>query len=280
MSETQCLNLCEIFTGLYKEKELESIIINILDVEGIRPCERIYIGSYFCSQFFLNLNINHLKELISICNKNDIKLTLVIPTFSQKDLLKGKIKISKLESYIGNEIDEITVNDYGMLSYIQLSYSAHINLGRLFMKDYRDPRHGVYFHQSYKPKIMNESFLRLLDIYNIKGIEFDLTHEELVVKDYPANLIIGYHSPYSYMTVGTICELASINKEESQKFRPNNTCSLECMTHSIQYFFEDARKWYRIGRTIYFKNTDCIITSSYRLRKIFSPYENQFLMNY
>jgi len=279
MSENQCLNLCEIFTGLFKDKELEATLIAILEDEGIKPCERIYIGSYFCSQFFLNLNIYHLKELIHICNKYNMKLTLVIPTFSQKDLEKGKNKIKELNSYIGNEIDEITVNDYGMLSYIQLSYKVFINLGRLFMKDYRDPRHSVYFHQSYKPKIISDSFYRLLDSHNIIGIEFDLTHKEIVLSDYPEDLIIGYHSPYSYMTVGTICELGSINKKDSKKFRPNNACELECMSHSIEYFFEDERKWYRIGRTIYFKNTDCRITGFTKLRKIYSPYEKLLSMS-
>lgn len=276
MSEILCLNLCEIVNGLFLEKQLETTLDDILFEVGLNNCERVYIGSYFCSQFFLNLKLNHIEELIYICNKRNMKISLVIPTFSQKDLERGKDKIKILCNYIGNVIDEITVNDYGMLAYISMTYKVSINLGRLFMKDYRDPRHSVYFHQNYKPKILSDFLLDLIKSYQVVGLEFDLTHELVDLSGYPKELKVGYHSPYSYMTMGNICELGSINKKMNEKFRPNGECNLECMTHSIEYFFDDDRKWYRIGRTIYFNNEDCNIIGFTNLRKIYSPLDNLF----
>lgn len=61
-------------------------------------------------------------------------MTLVIPVFSEKDLEKGKKLLTELMDTYGDLIDEITVNDIGMLAYVKKLFDKKINLGRLFLK--------------------------------------------------------------------------------------------------------------------------------------------------
>jgi len=272
MDEINCLNLCEILSNLYEQDSTYEIIINnIMTAKGMSNCQRIYFGSSFCSQYFLHLSEEEINGLILVCHKRNMKLTLVLPTFTQKDLDKGKRKISYLSQHFHNLIDEITVNDYGMLKYIKDTYGIKINLGRLFMKDYRDPRHDEYFMRVYKPKIFTEYINNIVKEYGIVGFEFDLTHEVVDYSDKPDGILIAVHYPYSYMTVGHICELASISKEIHKKYRPNAGCKKECHTNRIYYDFGDEREWFKLGRTIYFNNDKCSIKGVSKLRMIYFP---------
>lgn len=272
MEDINCLNFCEILNVIYdKDSTYEIVIDKIMTAKGLKHCQRIYFGSSFCSQYFLHLRNEEVESLILLCNKRNMKLTLVIPTFTEKDLEKGKKKINSYSKYFDNIIDEITVNDYGMLKYISNTYEININMGRLFMKDYRDPRHEDYFVRVYKPKIFTEYNNSMVKEYGVSGFEFDLTHEVVDFSNKPENIIIGVHYPYSYMTVGHICELASINKDISKKYRPNAGCKKECQNNRIKYEFDDDREWFKYGRTIYFNNSDCSIQGNQKLRKIFFP---------
>lgn len=272
MKQTNCLNFCEIFTYVYDVySNIEELIDNINQMAGFPSCERIYIGSYFCGQYFLHLSEPLLKELSDSCKQKNIKITLVVPIFGEKDINKGKEKIMKLTSDFQNTIDEITVNDYGMLSYIHNHYSLSINLGRLFMKDYRDPRHQIYFEGVMKPKIFTKYLSQLVKDYNITGLEFDPTHKEMDFSERIEGVTIGIHSPYCYMTVGQICEYASIQKEITKKFRPNATCGVDCKNAVIHYHIRDTNDWIRLGRTIYYDNRDYIIKGLEHIRSIFFP---------
>lgn len=272
MEEVICLNFCEILNNIYEQDSTyENIIDKIMTVKGFEYCERIYFGSSFCSQYFLHLRNEEIDNLIHICSKRNIKLTLVIPTFTEKDLEKGKKKINSLKFYFYHRIDEITVNDYGMLKYIRDTYDILINMGRLFMKDYRDPRHEDYFMRVYKPKIFTEYNDNIVKEYSVSGFEFDLTHEVVDFSQKTEGIHIGIHYPYSYMTVGHICEMASIKKEISKKFRPNARCNKECQETKIIYDFEDNREWFKYGRTIYYNNSDCKVKGISKIRMIFFP---------
>jgi hypothetical protein len=272
MEEINCLNFCEILNIVYEQDSTYDIVFDkIMTAKGLEYCQRIYFGSSFCSQYFLHLRNDEIDSLINICNKRNMNLTLVIPTFTGKDLEKGKKKINSFSHYFNHIIDEITVNDYGMLKYIRDTYEIKINMGRLFMKDYRDPRHEDYFMRVYKPKIFTEYNNSIVKEYGVSGFEFDLTHEVVDFSNKPENIQIGVHYPYSYMTVGHICELASIGKDISKKYRPNAGCNKECHNNRIKYEFEDGREWFKYGRTIYFNNSDCTIKGNLKLRKIFFP---------
>ncbi len=272
MSQLNCLNLCDIMHHLYEcTPDLGKMIDKATQVAGFEKCERIYIGSYFCSQYFLHQSKEMLEELKLLCKQEKVSISLVIPTFSQKDLERGKQKIEQIKGWIEPLIDEIVVNDYGMLVYMKDTYEAPIYLGRLFAKDYRDPRYEGYFNEVLNPKIFNHYMLELIKYFEVKGIEFDPTHTGINLSESPKWLTVGIHSPYCYMTTGHICEYASLDKEIAKKFRPNTPCTHECSSHVIRYNLEDNREWLRLGKTIYFENRECTTYEIDHIRNIYFP---------
>ena len=174
-------------------------------------------------------------------------------------------------AWLQGRVDEIVVNDYGMLAYISETFKVALYLGRLFTKDYRDPRYEEYFNQVLNPKILNRPMLELIVDFKVKGLEFDPTHVGINFREVPEQLTIGIHAPYCYMTTGHICEYASLDKEIAKKFRPNSPCKHECTSNMIRYDFEDDREWIRIGKTIYFENRECTIYELEHMRNIYFP---------
>lgn len=250
-----CLNLCDISDYYCVNCKIEDFY------------HRIYIGSYFCSQFFLKFDITRL--LNSINNQN---VTLVIPIISQKNLSKGKERIASLIEYFN--IDEITVNDVGMLSYISDNFRVKINLGRLFFKESRDLRYLEYINQKY---ILPEDIIDLQSVLvnsSISAIEIDQIATELDISKAKDKIIV--HEPFCYISTGQICEFASIRKGYEEKFLKNCSCCKECQLNIITYkkmvqkTKEDV-KFYKIGRAIYFLNENCKIISSQKYRRVYFP---------
>lgn len=272
MLQSNCLNFCEIMEHLYEaDSTLNDIIDEANKMAGFEKCERIYIGSYFCSQYFIHLSNEILRKLGMVCKERGIRVTLVIPTFSEKDLEKGKERVEIYKTDLGTCTDEMTVNDYGMLVYISQNYDIKLNMGRLFMKDYRDPRYEEYFNQTLQPKIFTTYLKDLIKKNKISGLEFDPTHRAIDLSEKPEGIHIGIHEPYCYMTVGHICEFASIHKEIDKKFRPNTSCQRECTSHIMRYNLHDGHNWIRVGRAIYFDNRTCDVKGSHERRIIYFP---------
>ena len=272
MNQLNCLNLCDMIHHLYESTpDLGKIIDKANEVAGFEKCERIYIGSYFCSQYFLHQSEEILGQLKAVCKEQQIPISLVIPTFSQKDLERGKQKIEQIKHSLELLVDELVVNDYGMLTYVKETYKLPIYLGRLFAKDYRDPRYENYFNEVLKPKIFNHYMLELIKDFEVKGLELDPTHIGVDLREAPSWLTIGMHGPYCYMTTGHICEYASLDKPIEKKFRPNNPCAHECTSHVIRYDLEDEREWLRLGKTIYFENRECTTYEIDHIRNIYFP---------
>lgn len=276
MQQTNCLNFCEILPYLLKKGPLKEIIIESKKEAQFETYERVYIGTSFCGKYFLQQSDQTLIDLLNCCKEDKIKLTLVIPTFSEGDLESAKKKIQQIIQIGTEQIDEITVNDFGMLSYIKEEYDQAINIGRLFMKDYRDPRYEDYFQIPWKPKMFTNYFQTLLKDYKIKCCEFDLTHKKMDFSTIPEEIIPGLHVPYCYQTVGRICEYASIPKDISNKFRANDMCQQECTKNMIEYYVEDGNiEYIRYGRTVYFKHPGYKLEGLDRYRLIYFPIELQ-----
>ncbi|WP_310604751.1 hypothetical protein [Anaerosporobacter sp.] len=274
MEQISCLNFCDILNYLKQEEEtIDDIIKRTASVAGYEHVERIYIGSYFCAQYFLHMDDNLIDEIVTYAKSMEMRLTLVIPIIAQKELENVLNKIERYCDYFENCMDEITVNDYGMLAYIHETYDVRLNMGRLFMKDYRDPRYPVYFKSELRPKIFTKYLSRLIREYQIDGMEFDLTHLIINFESKPSGILIGLHTPYCYMTVGQICEYASINKEVEKKFRPNQPCAKECQETIIRYDLRDNREWIRVGRGLFFENRECQIEGINKYRAIYFPVE-------
>lgn len=288
MREINCLNLTDIIQYLYTTVsdpilDFKTIVNKSNALAGFEECERIYIGSYFCAQYFLNLPNKIIEDVTNFCEEEKVKVTLVIPIFSERNLDKGKEKIEEFINNFKEVIDEVTVNDYGMLEYMTKQYQLKCNIGRLFMKDYRDLRYPEYFNTTLYPKIFTSYFKELMTTYNIKGLEFDPTHKTVNLETCPQSSItaslekcprdveMGMHRPYCYMTVGQICEFGSIHKEIEKKFRPNEVCQGECNSNIFRYQFDDGHEWLRVGRAVYFDNRECEVQGVSCLRNIYFP---------
>ena len=241
----KCFNLCDL---LDRTDFTNGTVKKLALLPEFSEIQRIYFGSYFCSRYFLEIDyINELQQFLRECPK---KLTLVIPVASEKDLSDTKRKIKVLLDTL--PIDEVTVNDVGMLETIHKNYPVKLNLGRLFFKDARDIRIPQLYREIYRPAELE--FLKgYSERYSISAVELDPVSTEIDLRT-NCKVQFALHEPYCYLTTGNICKYAAIGKEIQQKFRPNAVCKRQC--HSV---FEvstpetKAYSLYRIGRAIYFK---------------------------
>lgn len=246
-----CLNLCEI---LSPEGSLPISVPTLLEefrAEGIKqPIERIYLGSSFCSQYFLHTYF--WTNILNLCKTYSLPVTLTLPIFSEKDLVNGKKKIADILQ-LDSQVDEITVNDAGMALYIKENYpKLHLNLGRLFFKAARDIRVDGYYRASFAHPCGRE----MASEFGADGIELDLTHEKVTTTfgESSGNILtVAFHGPFCYQTTGNICKFASIHRELDQKFRPNSPCTAECRhIAECNVKLNQGTVLYRIGRTVYF----------------------------
>ncbi len=238
-----CLNLCEILNKQVLERDFIHILLD-------SSYEQVYFGSYFCSQYFLEMNF--YKAFISYIKSKAIGLTLVVPVFSEKDLCDAKIIFDEIISYEDYYIREVTVNDIGMLYYIRNNYdNIKVNMGRLFFKYPRDFR-VLEFSQNITTSI---------EVDNIAGNElcngiFEIDECSDGIELVASKDKIGIHYPLCYMTTGNICKFASVHVAIEKKFRPNCKCHRECQRIVECYRSTsntDTFNVYRIGRTVYFE---------------------------
>lgn len=259
-----CVNLCEL---LDKESINENSLSTFFNIKN--DMHRVYIGSYFCSQYFMKMNWVNL--LLDYCKNSHCKVTLVVPVISEKDVEIAKIKIDEIVNEGQDVVDEITVNDLGMLNYICRRYNnMGVNLGRLFFKDAREPRIAEYNELRIKPTKNTSTYL---ENYNIKCVELDLLSSDMVCDE--SSRLIGIHLPFTYVTTGNICKYASTYKAIEKKFRPNDTCGMEC--HKMYEHYKeiiDGRRveFYRVGRTVYSYNDKMNELPSGADRYIYFPF--------
>lgn len=253
-----CLNLCELLDGNITRKITFEEVFSYFEKNEDTIIERIYVGSSFCSQYFLHFS--GYKELFQYCKSRQIHVTITVPVISEKDLENGKKKISCLYKEGEEIVDEFTVNDIGMLYYIQNNYNKNINLGRLFFKDPRDCRIPSYINSTVAPAML--SYLGNLQYHatHVTGIELDSISKQLNLTQVEyKNISISIHAPLCYMTTGNICKFASIHYQPDKKYRPNMHCQMECL-HVMDFYSDHVQQTdcdtvlIRIGRTLYFEN--------------------------
>lgn len=259
----RCLNLCEInWSKLCDHCGVMNKLYGLLEEKS-----RIYVGSYFCSQFFWAFQFDNL---IKFAKDWNLKLTLVLPIFSEKDLKLAKKKIIKILQNSKSVIDEVTVNDFGMLTYIQSKFDKKVNLGRLFFKDPRDVRVNEYYSQKGNVNILS-ALEEVIDVSKINYVELDETNKSLGVDDC---FRVAVHTPFCFMTTGNICKYASINKGIEFKFRPNDKCRQECSCIYEHYSEEYNGRHidlYRLGRTVYSYMTERSEVEN-KKREIYFPF--------
>lgn len=256
-----CLNLCEIYTGYWvKEKYFEKLFKLLCQEKDL--IKRIYIGSSFCSQYYIRFG-GYVK-LLDFCKDENIPVTLVLPVFSEKDVAIGKQKTIEIINCSHGIVDEVTVNDVGALWWIRKNYDIRINMGRLFFKDPRDCRVPEYCNKEIRPSFLTNISDDYWSCFNISGVELDPTNQIIDISGINGvNIEVGLHMPYCYMTTGNICKFASIHKDIEQKFRPNLPCGMECM-HVNDIYTGHINQTncdpvlYRFGRTLYYRVNNLI----------------------
>ena len=237
-----CLNLCDL---LSEKNANERIFSDLLKTR--RAITRLYIGSYFCSQYFLK--VTWFGRLLKFCNENNLKVTLVVPVITEKDLKASKMAIDKMVECGKTVLDEITVNDPGMLKYIARTYkSLKINMGRLFFKYAREPRIAEYNHMCIN---VSEDLTLHVPKNKINYWEFDEITQSLQFEK--KERMLAVHRPFCFITMGNICKFASLYKALDKKFRPNDICGMECQKLDEHYLDNKDTDvdLYRIGRTVY-----------------------------
>ena len=211
-----------------------------------RKYDRIAVGSYFCENYFLYYADKWLKKG---CAGSAKKVTLVIPCFSQSVLGAGKEHISKILQKYRSVIDEVCVNDLGMLRWVtQMRFSVRIFLGRVFWKASRDIR--MEKGGSAGTEEYNDRLLALLGEYPVYGIEIEeLSHLYRKI-NVPKGMVIAYHFPWCYMSYGRICLYASVPQPLEKKYRAGLPCAFECLSTQIVYPV-NGRSCLRIGKAVY-----------------------------
>ena len=238
-----CMNLCGLPLKLILDRSLPEQLSRKTEELYQERVSRLYIGSSFCSRYFLHMPF--MEGIKTLCAFRKWKITLALPVFSQKDLENGKKAIREFLSFY-RETDEITCNDPGMLQWIRNNLpDVDVHMGQLFFKDQRDPRYSLL------PVGQSRLSFPLPD--GVKGIELSPVNTKLILPDFDLpGACIAVHQPFCFISTGNICKFASVSAPPEQKFRPNAACAQQCGSMFETYSVKGSDDtWYRIGRTIY-----------------------------
>lgn len=227
------------------------------------------MGSHFCCLYFLKFASAALEKLQGVLAEKSVKVTLCLPIFSQGHLGRGKEELEKILRAYGGYIDEISVNDFGMLRYVKEKYpDVKINFGRMMNKDVRDIRYDDYFNAVHKPTISTLSS-SIAEEYGVSGVDLDITNRFLDLSDLKQTAAIYY--PYVFLTTGNICEFASVGLPVEKKFRPNLHCNAGCRKLSVSYENDAGIAYRKVGRTVYFPVVDFSVSGKEDYRLVYQP---------
>lgn len=256
---------------LVDEKSLDAILAVVQ--KDVKKIERLYIGSSFCPNFFLHCGI--YQKIIAYCRESSINISLSVCVFPQSLALIGMQTIKRLLSDGDGVIDELVVNDIGMLRFATNSFKVKIVLGRLFFKDPRDGRFSKFIARRVAFSLLSHH--RLFEEWHPFGIEIDPVSDEIDLSSISGLVThVALNSPFCYMCCGNVCRAASAFKPIDKKFRPSAPCALECLeTASIHTdrLRKDSRTLLMVGKTVYFSqpSVKVVLPQGCSLCRLFFP---------
>lgn len=209
--------------------------------------EYVYVGSYFCDLYMLSVAKEKWREVITYIGNAGKKIVLVIPTPSQRNLEKLKSLVSFLVSEYSDVIREVVINDYGMFRWVKnRDIKLPIWCGRLLSKELRDPRYPERIQGN---KLADWVRNELFEGVNIIGVELDTPY-----KVEPSDsLQVAFHTPLNYVTMGRYCEIGSIERPLTDKFRLWSGCNRTCMKYWNRYENDEAC-FLKFGKAVYAYN--------------------------
>ncbi len=263
-----CVSFCDL-AHLIKS-DVSDVVDRCAHQAGYDHIVRIYLGSNFCSRYFLHYADDVFEKVTAYLKAYpEIKITLAVPIFSEDCLEDGKKKIQSLMRKYGDVIDEITVNDYGAYLFVKGKKICNkINVGRLLNKDVRDIRYPDYFNKSHKPDFVGVES-PFFESSEINYFEIDPTNRFIDIREVKEHVAVYF--PYCYVTVGGICEFASIPYPIEKKFRPNMKCAHSCDSVIVTYKNNFGNEYVKTGRAVYTKVTDLSVYADGDYRRIYEP---------
>jgi|GEM_PF-1083480 len=285
---TCCIDLCEFgaaLDGAAAKKDahvLEEFISACCSEAGFPECARIYLGSSFCVNAFMHLGDDLLDALVVFCKDYAVPVTLVLPIVTEGNQQRFKERLSAILGRADCPVDELTVNDYGMLDYVSSHCALPINLGRLFSKDLRDPRYPETFRTSVKPAILTGELARIRAAYpRVAGIELDPMASAIDIKALPTDIALGLHFPLCYVSTGHLCEVAAQGRELTGKFHAEAPCADECVHADVCYTLRHSQggdgfnppsiALFKHGKTVYYPNYEARVVNANAYRLVYLP---------
>ena len=277
---TLCVNLCEVTSPNASAHDLETLLGATCSEAGFPYCERIYVGSYFCENFFLGLSDRFHQAVRELCQRYDLRATLVAPIFGQAFLEQGEWRLAGVLTDFADVYDEVVVNDIGCFAALSRWYAGEggwlyctlphpggkpprIGLGRLFSKELRDARYpevmGGTSHLSLSAEAQACISMQLLmqpDALSL--VEVDPLSAVVDVSSIDAGEV-AIHLPLCYATTGRNCGPASVDEPDSQKFHLGRGCGRHCLRMVQGYKTDEGVCYVKHGRTYYFENPACRI---------------------
>lgn len=263
------LNLCDIFGRL--KQSTSNALTALLDRVPYKVIDRLYLGSYYCCNYFLQSQTEILEEILDFAKKSNRKVTLVVPPVFEKDFDRVCTKALRLIECYAQVIDELTINDFGALEFFSKNVNVKINYGRTMAKDSRDIRYEDFFQSTSTPRVFEPFYEKLLSSYQVGCVELDCTHATIKIPEHKESLSVAVHIPYCYASIGSICEFAAVHRDGYNKFLYAGSCRCECNNMMIQCTYEENYNYLRLGRSVQYENSSCIIDATQPYRVIYTP---------
>ena len=280
---------------------------------GFPYCERVYVGSYFCENYFLSLSDGFFDSLQEFCLHYDLASTLVIPIFGQAFIKRGQARALDVLDRYCELFDEVIVNDVasffdleawlsnradaaGVASNVFANHERlpKLGLGRLFCKEARDARYASMLDSMTRPGLSEEAAACLTEqqrrhpntrpLVEIDPMSAIVDVSEIIASSERAaafaqssgqkpQIEIAIHLPFCYATTGRNCGPASVNEPDSSKFRLGRGCSNHCLRLSQGCLTDEGARYIKHGRTYYFENPGCQIAGTDSWRIVYSALE-------
>lgn len=235
-------NLCDIDIRFFKDAGGMAEDLQRLAEQGTGL---IYAGSYFCTNYFLNWT-RYAEDLIRMVREAGMSFSAVIPVPSDRTLPAVKDSLIKLDPLV----DELIVNDYGTLAACGSELNSPLILGRLFMRQSRDPRYPDLMNSSFRIPFPVTSLKKYQRDYHVAGIEMEGFGDTIDAQELPEGMTFCMHRPWYMMSCDFICEDASAALPIEKKFRPDTDCGMECCGVSHLYQLLNGQV-VKVGRGIY-----------------------------
>ncbi len=237
-------NLCDLEFGICGEPESLGDKMKKYRAANVSA---VYVGSYFCTNFFFKWMKRYWDSMKRAALETGMSITMVIPVVPVDRLSEVKEFLLK----ISEDISEIVVNDYGMLRWAGGHLSCPVMMGRLFMRQTRDPRYEELADEIVTIPFPMYSLERYREEYRVRGIEMESFGRRIDISDLPEGMVMCIHRPWVMMSCGRICEDASVPLVMEHKFRPDQECNLQCGSLYRDYEISGAqvRKY---GKAVFF----------------------------